>query len=278
MRKEYPALTPGQTPPLAPTAKDGVSQWEALLEPSLGQPREELVYNIKEKPFMAALRLGDYKIIWGSRTQKDTWFPAQEEPVNRAECDKLLRNRASRNRNRNILIPRDNRTMDIWDFDVSEDLEYEEDYDNLEKLQAIDLESDDVDEMTELEEDVQPFSLLGIRLGKEAKGGNKKKGNDKKKKKKKRQKFLKIPNKNQVEIKSWGDIMLFNLLEDPEERRDLAASEPEMVEKLKARAVQHFYHLFPRHVPDEDQAGHPQHWGGYFGPGWCQVYSVPDQN
>ena len=29
--------------------------------------------------------------------------------------------------------------MDIWDFDVSEDLEYEEDYDNLEKLQAIDL-------------------------------------------------------------------------------------------------------------------------------------------
>lgn len=32
---------------------------------------------------MAALRVGEYKIIWGSRTQKDTWFPALEEPVNK---------------------------------------------------------------------------------------------------------------------------------------------------------------------------------------------------
>ena len=215
---------------------------------------------------MAALRLGDYKIIWGSRTQKDTWFPAKEEPVNRLECDKLLRRRATVNRNRNIPVPRDNKTMDIWNFDVSEDLEYEEDYDKLEKLQAIDLESDDVDKMTELEED-----LLGRRLGKEAKGG--KKGNGKKKNKKQK-KFLKIPNKNEVKIRSWGEVMLFNLKEDPEERMDLSAEQTEVVERLKARAVQHFYHLFPRQVPEEDEAGHPRHWGGYFGPGWCQVYNV----
>ena len=230
---------------MASTAKDGISQWEALLDPGLPQPREEVVYNIKEKPFMAALRLGDYKIIWGSRTQKDTWFPAQEEPVDKVECERLLRRRATLPRNRNILVPRDNRTMDVWNFDVSEDLEYEEDYDKLEKLQAIDLESDDAEEMTELDEDVQTFSFLGIRLGKEAKGGNKKKGNGKNKKNKK---FQKIPNKNQVKIKSWGDVMLFNLLEDPEERRDLSAEQPEMVERLKARAVQHYYHLFPRQV------------------------------
>ena len=251
---------------MASTAKDGVSQWAALLDPAMPPPREEVVYNIKEKPFMAALRLGDYKIIWGSRTQKDTWFPAKEEPVNRLECDKLLRRRATVNRNRNIPVPRDNKTMDIWNFDVSEDLEYEEDYDKLEKLQAIDLESDDVDKMTELEED-----LLGRRLGKEAKGG--KKGNGKKKNKKQK-KFLKIPNKNEVKIRSWGEVMLFNLKEDPEERMDLSAEQTEVVERLKARAVQHFYHLFPRQVPEEDEAGHPQHWGGYFGPGWCQVYNV----
>ena len=236
------------------------------MDPAMPPPREEVIYNIKEKPFMAALRLGDYKIIWGSRTQKDTWFPAKEEPVNRLECDKLLRRRATVNRNRNIPVPRDNKTMDIWNFDVSEDLEYEEDYDKLEKLQAIDLESDDVDKMTELEED-----LLGRRLGKEAKGG--KKGNGKKKNKKQK-KFLKIPNKNEVKIRSWGEVMLFNLKEDPEERMDLSAEQTEVVERLKARAVQHFYHLFPRQVPEEDEAGHPQHWGGYFGPGWCQVYNV----
>ena len=243
-----------------------MSQWAALLDPAMPPPREEVIYNIKEKPFMAAIRLGDYKIIWGSRTQKDTWFPAKEEPVNRLECDKLLRRRATVNRNRNIPVPRDNKTMDIWNFDVSEDLEYEEDYDKLEKLQAIDLESDDVDKMTELEED-----LLGRRLGKEAKGG--KKGNGKKKNKKQK-KFLKIPNKNEVKIRSWGEVMLFNLKEDPEERMDLSAEQTEVVERLKARAVQHFYHLFPRQVPEEDEAGHPQHWGGYFGPGWCQVYNV----
>ena len=243
-----------------------MSQWAALLDPAMPPPREEVIYNIKEKPFMAALRLGDYKIIWGSRTQKDTWFPAKEEPVNRLECDKLLRRRATVNRNRNIPVPRDNKTMDIWNFDVSEDLEYEEDYDKLEKLQAIDLESDDVDKMTELEED-----LLGRRLGKEAKGG--KKGN-RKKNNKKQKKFLKIPNKNEVKIRSWGEVMLFNLKEDPEERMDLSAEQTEVVERLKARAVQHFYHLFPRQVPEEDEAGHPQHWGGYFGPGWCQVYNV----
>ena len=243
-----------------------MSQWAALLDPAMPPPREEVIYNIKEKPFMAAIRLGDYKIIWGSRTQKDTWFPAKEEPVNRLECDKLLRRRATVNRNRNIPVPRDNKTMDIWNFDVSEDLEYEEDYDKLEKLQAIDLESDDVDKMTELEED-----LLGRRLGKEAKGG--KKGNGKKKNKKQK-KFLKIPNKNEVKIRSWGEVMLFNLKKDPEERIDLSAEQTEVVERLKARAVQHFYHLFPRQVPEEDEAGHPQHWGGYFGPGWCQVYNV----
>ena len=121
-------------------------------------------------------------------------------------------------------------------------------------------------EKTELEED-----LLGRRLGKEAKGG--KKGNGKKKNKKQK-KFLKIPNKNEVKIRSWGEVMLFNLKEDPEERMDLSAEQTEVVERLKARAVQHFYHLFPRQVPEEDEAGHPQHWGGYFGPGWCQVYNV----
>jgi hypothetical protein len=33
-------------------------------------PRQEMVYNIKEKPFIASIRQGKYKIIWGSKTSK----------------------------------------------------------------------------------------------------------------------------------------------------------------------------------------------------------------
>lgn len=33
-------------------------------------PRDEMVYNIKEKPFKAALRKGKYKLLWGSLSQK----------------------------------------------------------------------------------------------------------------------------------------------------------------------------------------------------------------
>ena len=36
--------------------QQGVDQWTALSAKSTELPRTELVYNIKEKPFMAALR------------------------------------------------------------------------------------------------------------------------------------------------------------------------------------------------------------------------------
>ena len=38
------------------SALDGVNQWQAINKPNIKAPREEVVYNIKEKPFMAALR------------------------------------------------------------------------------------------------------------------------------------------------------------------------------------------------------------------------------
>ena len=41
---------------LATSALDGVSQWEAINNPHIKAPRNEVVYNLKEKPFMAAIR------------------------------------------------------------------------------------------------------------------------------------------------------------------------------------------------------------------------------
>ena len=67
---------------------------------------------------------------------------------------------------------------------------------------------------------------------------------------------------------------LFNVAKDPEERHDLSQEKPEVVENLKARAIEHFYQLQPRHVPEDNTAGDPVHWGGYYGPGWCEIYNV----
>ena len=257
--------------------RDGVSQWEALQDPALPQPREEVVVNIKEKPFMAALRLGDYKIIWGSRTEKDIWFPAKEEPINRHVCEEILRNRPKVNRSRSILAPRDVETMDVWKLDVSEDVEYEAEYDKLEELQQGDLQAGGLDLLTELAESLRE------RIGKNANrkgggGGGGGGGGNKKNKKKNKKNYWKnsflIPNENNVKIRTWGNIMLFNVAEDPEERDDLSQSEPEVVERLKGRAIEHFYHLQPRHVPEDNTAGDPVHWGGYYGPGWCDIYNV----
>merc|ERR1711976_125794 len=103
------------------------------------------------KPYMAALRVGDYKIIWGSRTTKDTWYKPNDVPLNRFVCNQIKKSRTQSNRSR-ILIPRGVETMEVLKLNVSEDQEYEDDYENIEKIQAEELvqigDIEDVDDKT----------------------------------------------------------------------------------------------------------------------------------
>ena len=264
----------------ADTAKDGVDQWQALAGGNANQVRQEVVYNVKEKPFMAAMRIGDYKLIWGSRTTKDSWFKAKEEPMNKFVCNELQRSRSQANRSR-ILLPRGVETMDTLKLNVDEDVEYEEDYDMIEKLQA------DIDIKTRgetfLENTANVFSLLGDRLGKEHKFGDAvegRAGGKKKKKKgnknKKNRKNIIIPNKFGVRIKTFGEFQLYNLKTDPEERHDLSKTETGILENIKSRMLEHFYNLYPRHTPDDTMDGVPDKWGGYYGPGWCDAMNILD--
>ena len=85
--------------------------------------------------FLLIFRVGDYKLIWGSRTTKDTWFEAKEEPLNKFVCGEIQSSRSKANRSR-ILIPRGVETMEALELDVDEDHEYEDDYANIEKQQA----------------------------------------------------------------------------------------------------------------------------------------------
>jgi len=284
----------GQTN-LATSALDGVNQWPALTNPNLLAPRNEIVYNIKEKPFMAAIRIGDYKLLWGSRTEKDLWFPAKESVINTALCEHVKRTRTQANRTRSISVPRGIETMDVLNLDVNEDKEYEDEYENLLRMQEIDLEEQGGDNQTELDENldinidfatVNRTERTSRSNGKDSakgrgkhknKGGGKKKG-DKKKKggSGKNKKNIPLPNKYGVVIKTWGQMLVFNLQKDPEERLDISADNPEIVEKLKARAIEHFLVLQPKFTPDDDQRGNPLRWGGYWGPGWCEVHTVQD--
>ena len=246
---------------------DGVDQWRALEAGNDVQPRQELVYNIKEKPFMAALRVGEYKMIWGSRTTKDTWFPAQEDPVNKQECSEVLRSRTQMNRSR-ILIPRGLETVDTLDLDIDIYNEYQDDYDFIEQQQSDVVVDDDIRTGKSQEDTSQE-----ARKGDINKKGKKRKKN--KKKGGKRKKNL-IPNKFGVRVKPFGDIQLYNLKTDPEEKLDISEEAPEMTESIKNRIMEHFYDLYPRHVPDDSDAGKPENWGGYYGPGWCDAMNILD--
>ena len=70
--------------------------------------------------------------------------------------------------------------------------------------------------------------------------------------------------------------LLFNLKEDPEERNDISGNNTDIIGNLKERVKRHFYHLYPRQAPDDTEAGDPKHWGGYYGPGWCDALSIVD--
>ena len=150
-----------------------------------------------------------------------------------------------------------------------------------------------------LDKTMSVFSLLGDRLGKDDKktrenyydkrndgnnysngnkrGNNKKKKGGKNKNKKnngKNNKNMILPNRFGVHVKTFGEIQMFNLKKDPEERKNIANDEPEIRDRIKARVIEHFYDLYPRNVPNDTLAGDPKRWGGYFGPGWCNVMNI----
>merc|ERR1711997_465875 len=106
-------------PGLATSATDGLDQWEAI---SLNKEpvRDQVVYNIKEKPFMGAIRVGDYKLLWSSRTNKTDWYDPDEEIVNPLACEEI-KNQRSRAGLPNFVrgfpaTPRGMDTMDILEL------------------------------------------------------------------------------------------------------------------------------------------------------------------
>ena len=65
------------------------------------------------------------------------------------------------------------------------------------------------------------------------------------------------------------DIAMYNVVDDPSEKKDLRFIHPEIFSQLKSRAIYHLKHVVPEDFPPQDYSGHPSNFQGYFSPGWC---------
>ena len=92
---------------------------------------------------MAAIRVGNHKLIWGSRTDKNIWFPAKEEVYSTLACNNTLRTRSQASsldirQRRPVLVPvRGTDTMDMLNLGIDPDQDYWDEEEELERLQEI---------------------------------------------------------------------------------------------------------------------------------------------
>ena len=53
-------------------------------------PRDEMVYNLKLGPVSGALRLGDHKLLFGKRFQKQGWYDVDNTAL---QCNRMTRHK-----------------------------------------------------------------------------------------------------------------------------------------------------------------------------------------
>lgn len=66
-------------------------------------------------------------------------------------------------------------------------------------------------------------------------------------------------------------IMLYNVIDDPEERNDITESHQEVVEDMLFDLEKELSRLVPADVPPTDQAGDPENFHNVWTPGWCEA-------
>ena len=86
--------------------------------------------------------------------------------------------------------------------------------------------------------------------------------------------FVNSGHTNSLNLIPWWhdviDIAMYNILEDPSEKKDLRFELPEIFAKLRFRAIFHLNNVVPEDFPPQDFSGHPSNFQGYFSPGWSE--------
>ncbi|XP_066948195.1 arylsulfatase B-like isoform X2 [Macrobrachium rosenbergii] len=67
-------------------------------------------------------------------------------------------------------------------------------------------------------------------------------------------------------------VQLYNVIEDPEERHDVADSHPEIVAELLEDLEREFQRMVPADNPPQDPSSDPKYFGGVWSPGWCDPH------
>ncbi|XP_066948452.1 arylsulfatase I-like [Macrobrachium rosenbergii] len=70
---------------------------------------------------------------------------------------------------------------------------------------------------------------------------------------------------------STAGIRLFNVIDDPEERSNIAELHYDIVEDMMADLLSELLRLVPADLPPNDPSSNPKYFGGAWSPGWCQV-------
>ena len=83
-----------------------------------------------------------------------------------------------------------------------------------------------------------------------------------------------ITNANEYQYifdKQWQNLQkyLFNVEEDPEEKKDLTKKQPKILEKLRQKTREFYGSFIPRDYPSLSQKGNPKNFDGIWSSGWC---------
>ena len=237
---------------------DGVSQWEMLKNLSESN-RKEIVYNLKILPVTGAIRVGDFKLMFARKFNKDGWYnidkqgvPVFEHLNNRTiklhsafgiAKSKIIFSDVRRNviremksRSKENLLLRSGGVITLQDQKSAE-------------LFGITDKDEDDDELYDEEPDRK--LLEEIRR-------NRNKSSD--------------LNEYQIMFnRRWPNLKkhLFNIVEDPEERNDLQEALPDVMEKMRLKALELYGSFVERDYPDMSSRSDPARWGGNWSPGWC---------
>ena len=83
-----------------------------------------------------------------------------------------------------------------------------------------------------------------------------------------------ISNTNEYQYifdKQWQNLQknLFNVEEDPEEKKDLTKKLPKVLEELRQKTREFYGSFIPRDYPSLSQKGDPKNFDGIWSSGWC---------
>ena len=208
---------------------DGVDQWTSLSR-GLPTPRKIMVYNLKILPVEGAIRVGDFKLMFGRDFKKDGWYDTDINTFPKGT------------------FRRGNRMEASNPFGYSKDMVFIRNMSHYEHLFNVTARDETDDEYTEdIDDEVSLMRMMGNDYDISS------------------NKYQIIFDLRWPNLKKH----LFNIPADPEERVDLKDEQPQLVEDMRLIVRDMYASFVERDYPDKSKRGSPRHFNNIWSPGWC---------